>query len=266
MTKWNRKRIIESILEREKDGLPLNLGGRDRIDSALYQAGTRIFGSWANAVEAAGVSSERVFAGKQWPPAQILRAIRTLARRKRPPSVTELETRNPTLVAAARRTYGSWSKAVIAAGCDPTRFQRVLPWTAERIVEAILIRAIKSEPLGSHATRPRSLVDAAQRVFGSWTAAKEAAGLDPQKQMLVVSAPARTPALRQERHPWTDAEIVEAIRARFRDRKRVNARAVREDHKALYAAARRRFGSWGNALRAAGFGPDGPLGLTSTPD
>lgn len=262
MTKWTRKRIIEAILQRERDRLPLNLGS-DRLDTALYQAGSRIFGSWTNALEAAGVSPDRIFAGKQWPPAQIIRAIRTFDRRKRPPSVTQLEARHSALVAAARRTFGSWSKAVIAAGCDPTRFQRVLPWTPERIVEAILVRAIKSEPLGSHTTRPRSLVDAAQRVFGSWIAAKEAAGIDTESHELTPAEAPTVTAQRRNREQWTDDQILNGIRERFRDRKRVNASAVRVDDKALYSVARRRFGNWGNALQAAGFGPNGPLSLTT---
>ena len=59
MAKWTRERIIRDILRREAAGLPLNLGGKQAVESALYQAGSRVFGSWRNAVMAAGISPER---------------------------------------------------------------------------------------------------------------------------------------------------------------------------------------------------------------
>src|SRR5688572_16646527 len=116
MSKWTREEIVREILRRDSAGLPLTLGGGRGVGSMLYQAGSRIFGSWSNAVMAAGLAPTRAKPKERWPPARILAAIRSLARRQRPLRRAELDRRYAQLTPAARRCFGSWTKAVIAAG------------------------------------------------------------------------------------------------------------------------------------------------------
>ena len=47
------------------------------------------------------------------------------------------------------------------------------------IIEAILLRVVRGEALGSTTVRPHTLKSAAVREFGSWPAALAAAGLEP---------------------------------------------------------------------------------------
>jgi hypothetical protein len=184
MAKWSRERIIREILRREAAGLPLSLGGsKDGVDSKLYKAGSRVFGSWGNAVKAAGIAPERAKVHDQWSPSRILTKIRSLARRQQPLRPGELKRRHDHLMQAARRLFGSWSKAVVAAGVDPEKLKRVAPWTKERIIEAILTRALHGKRLNSHAVQPKSLVEAGARVFGSWGSALAAAGIDPKQHV-----------------------------------------------------------------------------------
>jgi hypothetical protein len=289
MAKWTREKIIREILRREAEGLPLALGGsRDGIESKMYQAGSRIFGSWGNAITAAGIAPERGKSHDSWPPSKILAKIRSLARRRHPPRPGELKRRYSYLMDAARRHFGSWTKAIVAAGVDPEKLRRVKPWTKERIIEAILTRALHSEPLGSTTVRPRSLAEAGARVFGSWKAAMEEAGIDPEvarresemsnqrsprrpsrshrraaanRQAIPCESPSNAkqggPAggpARRRRAPgkrWSEQEIVEAIRARRAEGKRMNSGAVGEEDDPLYRAAMRRYGSWQNALLVA---------------
>ena len=149
-----------------------------------------------------------------------------------------------------------------------------MPWTRERIIEAILTRVLNCEPLGSRTVKPRSLAEAATRVFGSWRAALAAAGVDPEqasrRQCGVASESedgstthhGETVAraqVRYRRNPgtrWSEEEILRAIGERLRDNKRMNAAAVDEDDGPLYRVARRRYGSWHSALLAAGLNPD----------
>jgi hypothetical protein len=266
MAKWTRERIIREILRRDATGLSLALGGTRGVESTLYRAGLRVFGSWQNAVMAAGIASERARMKDAWAASKILSTIRSLSRRQRPPRPAELKRRYSHLVQAARRHFGSWSKAVIAAGVDPAKLRRVAPWTKERIIEAILTRALNNEPLGSQSTRPRSLAEAGSRVFGSWTSALAAAGVDPKRYTCRqpgsgVGMTSRTPGhTAQNTHRpgprWSNEGVLEAILARLREQKRMNSTAVCKDDNSLYRAAKRRYGGWHNALLAAGLNPD----------
>src|SRR4051812_18424016 len=82
-TKWTRELIVRDIVARDASRRPLNLGGHDGVGQALYQAASRIFGSWTNAVRAAGVAGSRAQSGARWTPGKILSTIRALARRRR---------------------------------------------------------------------------------------------------------------------------------------------------------------------------------------
>ena len=279
MAKWTRERIIREILRRETSGLSLDLGAADPVESSLYQAASRVFGSWRNAVMAAGISPGKARVHDPWPPSRVLASIRSLARRTRPLQPAEVKRRYEPLVTAARRHFGSWPKAVVAAGVDPERVRRVARWTKQRIIEAILTRALRGKRLNSSAVRPQSLVEAGARVFGSWKSALEAAGIDPEQASRRHRRSAKGPtagstndhdqpraldpacsvSAQRRRHPhtrWSDEEVLLAIRARLRENKRMNAAAVDEDDGPLYRAAKRRFSSWRNALLAAGLNPD----------
>lgn len=196
MAKWTREKIIREILRRESEGMALDLGGDDPVGSSLYQAASRVFGSWCNAVVAAGISPDKARAHEYWPPARVLSGIRSLARRKRPLRPTELKRRYRALLNAARRCFGSWRKAVVAAGIDPARLRPSATWTKERIIEAILKRALLNEPLNSHAVEPKSLVNAGTSAFGSWGSALAAAGINPNE---VVRRPrnSRSPGVKE---------------------------------------------------------------------
>lgn len=261
---WTRERILRHILDREAEGRSLSAGGKG-ADQQLYCAARRIFGSWRNAIIAAGIPPERVLTHDRWSPAKVLARIRSLSRRRRPLTTDQIERRHRRLVSAARRHFGSWSKAVMAAGVDPTKLQRVVPWNRERVIEAILTRALRSEPLVGRLVKPRSLVDASYRLFGGWQAAVAAAGLDPRVTHM---PPRRRKRLRPVRarsesagaakvlsKPWSKERVIEGIRARVRDNKRINAWAVSQDDRGLYGAGRRHLGSWDEAIKAAGFDP-----------
>ena len=293
MAKWSREQIIHDILSREAAGLPLALGGNQGVGSALYNAGARVFGSWCNAVRAAGIAPQRAKTKYRWSACRIRAVIRDLARRPCPLRPGELEARHGPLVAAAQRYFGSWSKAVLAAGVDPAKLRKVLPWTRERIIEGVLTRALQNQPLGGHTVQPRSLAKAGARVFGTWDLALVAAGLDPKRYGsrpsgatiapangrrcrhggLTVDSPTEdgdpqdsavpTPpvgegivAPHEPGQSWSAQQVVQAILVRLRERRSLNAAAIYREDRGLYKAAASRHGSWGNALLAAGLNPD----------
>ena len=180
--KWTREEIIRRILDCDAKGYPLTVG-HPGISQPLYQAGSRIFGSWRNALQAAGISPNRSRNDK-CPPAKILLVIRKLSQRRRPLRKRELEERYGSMLSAARRIYGSWSKAVLASGVDPAKMQRIVLWTRERVLEVLLTRALRNQSVAARKMEPRSIVEAGRRFYGSWPATLEAAGLDPSVALI----------------------------------------------------------------------------------
>lgn len=277
--KWTRESIIRHLLDREAKGLSLTVGGQG-VSHALYSIACRFFGSWRNAIQAAGIAPQQVLTWERWSPARILVMVRHLARRDRPLTTEEMDRRYHNLASSARRHFGSWTKAVLAAGVEPARLQKVALWTRERVIEGILTRALRNESLVARSVEPRTLVDAAQRFFGSWKAAVAAAGLDPA----LASAPpkrheparlAKPPAERPKppsiaKEPWSKERIVARLQARLRDGKPMHSAAIAREDNTLYQAFRRHLGSWDQAMRAAGLDPDahrrGPARRSSAPD
>lgn len=285
--KWTREKILRDILRRESAGTALNLARGEGVGSPLYQAASRIFGSWQNALTAAGVSPQRVLAPDRWTPARIVGIIRTLSRRDQPLRSAELKQRYGHLVAASRRVFGSWSGAIIAAGVDPVKLRRVAPWSPERVVEAILQRALEGAPLGSRSVIPRSLAEAGARHFGSWASALDAAGVDYSAYLGRVSTSTLTSNSfrgRRTQHAasddtaealsgrcgegllirppsagrrkvvqkWSRDEVRKCIHRRLAAGMRLNAMSVYRDERSLYRAGFRLHGNWSNALIAAG--------------
>ncbi|MDB5325905.1 MAG: helix-turn-helix domain protein [Phycisphaerales bacterium] len=261
---WTRESIIRHLLEREAKGLPLTVGGPG-IDKSMYSAARRIFGSWRNAIQAVGITPHDVLTWERWSPPKILVMIRHFARRNRPLTTKQMDQRYHNVVTAARRHFGSWNKAVLAAGVDPRKLQRVIPWTSERVIEAILTRALRNESLVPSRVEPRSLLEAGHRFFGSWHDAIAAAGLDPvlasRKETRTVGAPddkghsgIPKPSERPKLH-WNNDRVIAAIRLRLLERKPVHCAALAQDDKRLYNAMRRYFGGWKKAMRAVGLDP-----------
>ena len=265
--RWTRECIIRQLLERQAQGLLPTTGWRGG-DHAIRSAAQRIFGSWRNALLAAGIAPRETASSERWSPTKILVVIRQLARRKRPLTCKQMERRYRNIVTAARRHFGSWNKAVLSAGVDPSKLQRVPPWKPERILEAILTRALRNESLAAQQVEPRSLIAAGKRFFGNWPAAVAAAGLDPAltARKPILHAHLKTGEVHARRRPtsgtgsrqrrWNKDCIIAELHQRLRDHKPVNSTALAREYPRLYDAMRRHCGSWLEAMHAAGLDPD----------
>ncbi len=267
MAKLTRQVIIRQLLERESAGLPLNLRRPGGVEIAFYSAAKRIFGNWQNALLAAGIAPEKTRSRESWPPTRILSMIRMLARRRRPLQPVELKQHYPSLLGAARRQFGSWQNAILSAGVDPLKLQASPRWTREQIIEAVLIRALRNEPLRQKCVRPRSLANAAYRVFGSWAQALSAAGVDLNRHTETpcdasTSMGRRTVRKRPVSPYQTHVAVIDAIHARQRRDLSVKSVIVFREDLPLYRAAQRLFVCWGRALAAA----DDGSAVTCTPE
>ncbi|KXB01849.1 hypothetical protein AKJ43_03020 [candidate division MSBL1 archaeon SCGC-AAA261D19] len=134
------------------------------------------------------------------------------------------------LVRAARKRFGSWNRAKEEAGLE------TFGWSKEKIVDKLKELA---EDLGRPpAARDNSrLAQAARNHFGSWNDAKRAAGLR------VFPAP--------NGRNWSKERVIQELKRLAGKVGRVPRRA---DDQNLAGAASRQFGSWNQALEAAGVG------------
>jgi hypothetical protein len=163
-----RKEVLDTIKHRAASGHALN-SGANRGDW-LYAAAVRFFGSWGNAVEAAGIrypSVKQAALDRD----ELLRRIRKAAE-----AGPLIRGEHRLLRSNAYRLFGSWTKAVKAAGCElPSNKE----WSRERVIESIQEDIRHGLPVTSAAVIERNspLYGAGRRSFGSWRKALKA--VDP---------------------------------------------------------------------------------------
>jgi len=237
-----REDVVRGILQRELSGASLKTAAVKAEDRALFVAAIRYFRIWGDALRAAGIDVEAVSGRRAWTRDRVLHMIRRLDREQVALNHGSVRKVDQGLVQAARKLWGSWDNALLAAGYDPLAI-RVLrrPWTKSEVIAAIQAQAAAGGPLTQNGMRPTSIPPAARQLFGSFKAALRKAGV----QHLVTKKPR-----------WSRGRIVKAIRARKRAGKAINCVAVVKTDPTLYDAARRYLGGWNEALRAAGIDPD----------
>ena len=247
----NREAVVRAILRREQEGIPLNCEAVKRDSPPLHRGAVRHFGSWRNALRAAGIKTASVERKTEWNRAKIITRLRELCGQRRSLRHGAIMRSDSGFCRAASLTFGSWCNALVAAGINPQSICRFSQWDRSSIVEAILLRAVRGEALGSTTVRPRSLRSAAAKEFGSWSAALIAAGLEPGCYIRQ-----RTIAQKKGRKGgWTKERVRKAILQRHALGLPLFGNAVLRDDRRLFSAGRTWFKSWSRALAYAGFGP-----------
>jgi hypothetical protein len=234
--------VLRAILRMDSKGASLKSRHVRVVDPPLAGAAIRHFGCWGKALTAAGLDAEAVAHRRTWNEDRILQAIRRLDRQGIPLHDASARKADSGLMGAAYKGFGSWNNALRAAGYNPDEIRvRRHTWTREEILDLIRHRAAAGLPVASYTVRPLSAEVASRRLFGSWKAALRAAGIpNPSTEFPI----------------WTKLTIVEGILTRQQAGKPLHCAAVIRETPTLYDAARRLFGSWGEALREAGIDPE----------
>lgn len=192
--KWTREHILARIRELHTAGEDLSHSAAKRNHQYLVVVAIndRFFGSWREAVQAAGISYEDVSKHEYWTPARISARIRELHQAGADLSHEAAKRHYGALVSAASspRYFGSWGAAIRGAGLDYDQIRKINRWTREKIVQTIhdLHREGQSVSHGNMRRMGyRGLMEAASRTdhFGSWCDAVRAAGLpceDPKQE------------------------------------------------------------------------------------
>lgn len=244
-SKWSKRRIIRTILARAAEGKPINSRHICLHEGPLWAAAGKRFGNWENTLRAAGIDPDDVRKFRIWGDNKTLLAeIRRHAETGLPMNSASMEKRDSGLLAIAVKRFGSWDNALMAAGLNPRDCRaRRKPYTPEEIIETIEFMWQNGQPLCHVAVKSSSIYPAAVRFFGSWDAALREAGLDPKK-------------IRRS-NPSDAKEVLEWIRKRAKEGKPVNYMEASKSGYHIVNAGRKLFGSWTDALMAAGI--DGHL-------
>jgi len=190
---------------------------------------------------ASGIDPASVRRHRRWTRQSVIRRIRELADIGQPLNAAAVQRSEATLLSAASRFFSFWNDALQAAGVDPEKWRKRVPtWTRERVIRGIQKILVEGGKVNHAAVGRNSISRAGVILFGSWDAALEAAGLDPDD-------------IRVYRKPWTREEIILEIQRKHRQGEALNAKDV-SPH-SLRSRGTVFFGSWDAALTTAGLDP-----------
>jgi hypothetical protein len=242
---WTNDEIIKALKKFYAQGRDLSYNGMAARQQSLVSAAAYHFGSYRKAVERAGIDYASVTRRPRWTKQSIITLIKNAKRDDEDLHWSAVTQRRDDLGRAAfaslqPRLFGSWDRALTAAGLDADDVNRYRKWNRESVVFDLKSRSKDHEPLNSGAIQREDpgLHAAAVRHFGSYDAALRAAKIDPQKV--------------RERKRWDKAAVIKALKSAKKLGKQLSDSVIRRDQPALYGAAVRMFGSFTAARTAAG--------------
>lgn len=212
---WDDERVISEIRALHRRGKSL---AQSKVSLSLLTAGRRFFGSWRNAIEAAGFDYDDIRLRRRYTREQIRAELRKLRAKRPHASMSDLH-RLP-FSKTMKQLYGSITNALDAAGIVGWPVPERRRWSRKDVLVALRAYADRGVPAGA-------LAQAAQKYFGSIAAAREAAGL---------------PRLRTA---WSEQVVIQKLRG-------LAARGVYTPDPNLREACIRIFGGVREAREAAG--------------
>jgi hypothetical protein len=178
---WSKERIIATIQRLQADGVDLSFRSMmlSKYAPMVYAAiRPNHFGSWKDALTAAGLAPEEIYRYRSWDDESILSEIRRLKDEGADLSSKKMDENANPLIATARRRFGNWGTAVERAGIDYNAIRRRRRWTSELVLQGIRELRASGADLRSGEIRHQhpALFAAAckPRFFGSWTKALQA--------------------------------------------------------------------------------------------
>jgi hypothetical protein len=242
---WDKTEILATLKKLHKQGEDLSYNSLAKKMQSLVSACAYHFGSYRQAVVHAGIEYAEISRRPRWTKTAIIKLIKESRRSGGELHWSAVCKRRDDLGRAAfaslqPRLFGSWDRALHAAGLDADDVNQYRKWTRDTVVTELKARHRESMPLNSGAIQKDdpSLHAAAVRHFAGYDQALRAAKLDPEKV--------------RQRKIWAKDDVVKQLKLAKKTGKHVSDSAIRREQPALYGAAVRLYGSFTAARAAAG--------------
>ncbi len=151
---------------------------------------------------------------------------------------TYIKSRYPSTFYSAQKIFSSWKKAIEEAGVNYIKVSKRVKWTESDVIEKL--KNLPEDDLIDKNLRKNhsKLYNACIKLFGSRKNALVAAGINYEDTLMNV--------------PWTRDRVVSAIQMHHLNSIPLNFKFISLHHTKLRKTAEKFFGSWGDAVSAAG--------------
>lgn len=241
---WDKTKIRQALSKLYKQGTDLSYNALAKKMQPLVSAAAYHYGSYRRAVEEAGIDYASVIRRPRWTKASIIKLIKSARRAGEELHWSAVTKRRDDLGKAAfaalqPRLFGSWDRALHAAGLDADEVNRYRKWDKNTVIAELRSRYRSGEALNSGAIQRSDpgLHAAAVRHFVGYDQALRAAKLDPAKV--------------RQRKVWEKADVLRGLKQAKKSGKLLSDSAIRRENPALYGAAVRLFGTFTAARIAA---------------
>lgn len=181
--RWNKQRIIRLLKEAKRKGTELHWSSVTKRGDELARAAfaaiqPRLFGRWDRALQAAGLDADDVVIYRAWDKPSVIFELKQRSQAGEALNSGGLQKDDPGLHAAAVRYFGTYPAALRAAGFNPTQLRERRTWDKATVVRSLKSAAKRGAISDTRVRRTDpGLYGAAVRLFGTFTAARKAAGL-----------------------------------------------------------------------------------------
>jgi hypothetical protein len=181
--RWTKQAIIAMIKAARRKGEDLHWSAvtrrRDELGLAAFASlQPRLFGRWDRALQGAGLDADEISQYRKWTADAVVSELRSRARDNEALNSGAIQVEDPGLHAAAIRHFGGYDAALRAARLDPARFRQRRRWDKPTVIaELASLGAGNGQPSAADLRKTHSaLYGAATRLFGTFAAARAAAG------------------------------------------------------------------------------------------
>jgi len=232
--RWTKEKIIEALRQRARNKEEL---AQAYVSNSLRSAAAFYFGSYAGAIEAAGLNYEEIrVRPPKWERAQIILKLQELAAAGVQLNCARILEHAEGYYSSVLREFGSTEAALKAAGVE---YYGKVKWNRQKVLDELRQLQREGKDLAYSRVQPGNpgLARAAGDLFGGYRRAVEALGIK---------------YVRPRTAQWSQERILSELRSLVDSGVEANGAGIRRANSRLFAACRAYFVRLSEALDLAG--------------